>query len=135
MKSIVPTFHLLGTTASRVGLTASVRTANWFNIGVVIAVSVAVSITGKVADSGGVGISVDRGIIIAVEVLPNVAIRAREVVEVLVEVCVRVLIGVALTVCAEAVADYKLPQRIEFMSELPKIASGKVDRRMLMESQ
>jgi non-ribosomal peptide synthetase component E (peptide arylation enzyme) len=26
---------------------------------------------------------------------------------------------------------YKLPQRIEFISEMPRIASGKVDRRQL----
>jgi long-chain acyl-CoA synthetase len=36
--------------------------------------------------------------------------------------------------CAGFVADYKLPQRIEFAAELPKIASGKVDRKTLMES-
>jgi len=35
--------------------------------------------------------------------------------------------------CAETVAVYKLPQRIEYLSELPKIASGKIDRRALME--
>jgi len=34
--------------------------------------------------------------------------------------------------CANAVAAYKLPQRIEFMEELPKIASGKIDRKTLM---
>jgi len=34
--------------------------------------------------------------------------------------------------CANAVAAYKLPQRIEFMDELPKIASGKIDRKALM---
>ena len=27
-----------------------------------------------------------------------------------------------------------LPQRIEFMAELPKIVSGKVDRRALMQT-
>ncbi|MCK9356071.1 MAG: hypothetical protein M0R22_02820 [Dehalococcoidia bacterium] len=36
--------------------------------------------------------------------------------------------------CARSVADFKLPQRIEFMAELPKIASGKVDRRALMQT-
>jgi len=36
--------------------------------------------------------------------------------------------------CARSVADFKLPQRIEFMAELPKIASGKVDRRALMQA-
>ncbi|MBN1857312.1 MAG: AMP-binding protein [Dehalococcoidia bacterium] len=36
--------------------------------------------------------------------------------------------------CARSVADYKLPQRIEFMAELPRIASGKIDRKTLMES-
>ncbi|MBN1857313.1 MAG: AMP-binding protein [Dehalococcoidia bacterium] len=33
--------------------------------------------------------------------------------------------------CAESLAVYKLPQRIEFVEELPKIASGKIDRRHL----
>jgi len=37
--------------------------------------------------------------------------------------------------CARSVADYKLPQRIEFMAELPKIASGKIDRKALMERE
>ena len=35
--------------------------------------------------------------------------------------------------CAESLAVYKLPQRIEFVDELPKIASGKVNRRHLQE--
>jgi acyl-CoA synthetase (AMP-forming)/AMP-acid ligase II len=35
--------------------------------------------------------------------------------------------------CGQVVADYKLPQRVEFMAELPKIASGKIDRRVLQE--
>jgi long-chain acyl-CoA synthetase len=33
--------------------------------------------------------------------------------------------------CADVVAVYKLPQRIEFLPELPKIASGKINRRAL----
>jgi long-chain acyl-CoA synthetase len=33
--------------------------------------------------------------------------------------------------CADSLAVYKLPQRIEFISEMPRIASGKVDRRQL----
>ncbi|TFH35473.1 MAG: hypothetical protein E4G93_03685 [Dehalococcoidia bacterium] len=33
--------------------------------------------------------------------------------------------------CAQSLAVYKLPQRIELVSELPKIASGKIDRRNL----
>ena len=33
--------------------------------------------------------------------------------------------------CAGSLAVYKLPPRIEFVSELPKIASGKVNRRQL----
>lgn len=33
--------------------------------------------------------------------------------------------------CAGSVALFKLPQRIEFLPELPKIASGKIDRRAL----
>ncbi len=36
--------------------------------------------------------------------------------------------------CGRTVADFKLPQRIEFLTELPKIASGKVDRRALMQA-
>jgi len=35
---------------------------------------------------------------------------------------------------AGTVAGFKLPQRIEFMAELPKIASGQVDRRALMQA-
>ena len=33
--------------------------------------------------------------------------------------------------CADSLAIYKLPQRIEFVSGLPRIASGKADRRQL----
>jgi len=35
--------------------------------------------------------------------------------------------------CARSVALFKLPQRIEFLPELPKIASGKIDRRALQQ--
>jgi acyl-coenzyme A synthetase/AMP-(fatty) acid ligase len=34
---------------------------------------------------------------------------------------------------AETIAIYKLPQRIEFIPEIPKIASGKMDRRKLQQ--
>ena len=37
------------------------------------------------------------------------------------------------TYCSQTIAVYKLPQRIEFMSELPKIASGKMNRRALQD--
>ena len=33
--------------------------------------------------------------------------------------------------CADSLAVYKLPHRIEFISEMPRIASGKADRRQL----